>query len=246
MFLSRTANLLGNIPVGYRLAAARKRRLHQNSRPENEDENFFGTSCHLQETEQQEREHEVSRLFSRMRAELLSIARGFADDEPISSNDEGAVRHGILVEMIVASEFLMDELDSEIANIYKTGKEAQAAGETEKLAQICRSAAIHSKLRLRISEFQRELDSMLDATQIIFDRYSMSTTLEYDPFAEQNAGLRASLCKFTAAVDQTISVLAQLSFTALHNKDFETVAELCSCNVQLSNFLNDSKRIYNL
>ncbi|MBX9721723.1 MAG: hypothetical protein K2X81_10035, partial [Candidatus Obscuribacterales bacterium] len=162
MFLSRTPSLLGNIPAGYRLAAARKRRLKQNQTIESEDENFFGTSCHLQDTEQQEREHEVSRLFSRMRAELVSIARGFADDEAISAHDEGAVRHGILVEMIVASEFLMDELDSEIAGLYKAGKEAQAAGDNAKLKDICRNAAVHSKLRMRISEFQRELDSMLD------------------------------------------------------------------------------------
>lgn len=244
MFLSRLEGMLGTVPGQYRaIPALKRRRVRQNFRPNTpQEETFFGTSSLSTEANTQSRKREVARLFERMRGELLEIAQEFAEDLDDSGNNLN-LRHGMFLEMIIASEFVCDELDSLIASLCESGSQAEKQGEAEKLELICQNATMYSCLRKRISEFQKELASMVEVTASAFQRYCIETSLNFDPIVQHGEDLKPFITQFLCSVDECITVMTQLAADMLSNRDFETAAQLCTCNVQLSNFVMDASKI---
>jgi hypothetical protein len=203
---------------------------------------FYGTSVYSTKVLDHVPAKEVSRLFRRMRAELEDIAHDFAQEQESSPGDN-YIRTDILFEMLVASEFLADELDSDIARLCFAGFEAERNESAEQKEHVRKSVEVFSTVRNRLSKFQRELDSKIGVTLRIFQRYSVSASLDFDPFIHQQQGGRPFLMQFLQAIDETIGFLSQLSYVALEARDFESFAELSSCIVRLLNFSNDAKRI---
>lgn len=245
MFLSRKEGMLGDEPVAYRsYQAAKKRRFRKEFSPAHPAENeFFGTSRYGAQLETATRSREVERLFARMRNELIEIAQEFADESPASSAP-ATVRTGLFVEMVVASEFVADELDSVIAALCQAGAAAKERGAgVAQLDRICKQAVLFARLRNRVCELQRELDTMVEISLRPFRTYSVNSSLNFDPIAQTGGGGRPFVILFMQAVDESINVLSSLSSRALQERDFETVAELCTCSVQLTNFLSDARRI---
>lgn len=238
--LSRKEGLLRAEPVIYRIDShTRKRQLHSQIVPAHPTEsNFFGTSSYVA-GRGIARKREVDRLFARMRGELLEIAAEFADD-----NAANTVRKGMLVEMIVASEFVSDELDCVIAALCQAGAAAKSrsAGQ-EQLDKICRQAVAFAALRNRVTELQRELETMTELTLKAFHQYEIEARLNFDPIAHAEHAGEPFVIQFLKAVDESVNVLTALVQKALLNRDFETAAEVCACNLQLTNFLSDAERI---
>jgi hypothetical protein len=234
MFLSRLESVLGYVPGLNRTTPAAKR--HR------EESGFFCTSGYTA-SHKQARKKEVSRLFARMRSELLDLAHDFADEAGEIPAVDPQIRQGVFVEMMVASEFVADELESEIAALCLSGEEAERNGNSESLQEICRTAGLLSRLQARMREFQQELDSMLEITLSSFQRYSFFASLNFDPVSQPPEGAESFVEQFLVSIDEAISTLSQFTSVALAERDFETASQLCLCNLQLSKFLADANRI---
>jgi len=82
---------------------------------------------------------------------------------------------------------------------------------------------------------------MVELTLRAFHDYQAHCSLNFDPLS-CGAG-QPFVHLFLNAVSETVEVLSVLAEEALKKRDFETVTELCSCNLQLNNFLLDVQRI---
>lgn len=243
MFL-RNEGVDGQGPVASgAYSSAKKRRFNPQIVPSHPNEApFFGTSSYGGDSKGLARKREVARLFSRMRDELREIAEEFADDTSLVPSAANTVRKGILVEILVATEFVADELDCAIAALCQAGAAAKSRGATnQQIEKIARQARSFARLRSRMDEFQREVDSMVELTLRAFHDYQVQACLNFDPLS-CGAG-QPFVHLFLSAVGETVEVLSVLAEHALKNRDFETVTELCSCNLQLNNFLLDVQRI---
>lgn len=244
MFLSKTEGMLGQLPGQFRPAPAiKRRRVRPKSRTRPEDENFFGTSMYSSDLNDQSRKREVARLFARMRSELVEIAQEFAEEAPAEHTPNHPVRQGIFIEMMIAAEFVSYELDSTIASLCLKGMEAERAGDLESLNLVCKTAALYSVLRNRITEFQRELDSMVELTSQTFQRYEIVFSLNFNPIADEDSGSKSFVNLYLHSIDEAIDHLSNIAVAALNKRDFETVTEFCSCNLQLVNFLSDARAL---
>ena len=242
MFPGRKEGMLGDEPVIYRVDSYARKRRNQfgivPAHPTGSD--FFGTSSYGV-SKGLARKREVDRLFSRMRNELVEIAQEFAEDSTQAAN---TVRRGIFVEMIVASEFVSDELDCVIAALCQAGAAAKSRGATtEQLDNICKQAVSFARLRNRVDELQHDLESMVELTLRPIHQYAINATLNFDPIVQNDHTGEPFVTRFLKAVEAAVEVMTELASKALQNKDFETVAEVCSCNVQLTNFLSDAQSI---
>ena len=244
MFLSRLEGMLGKAPGEYRaVPAVKKRRARPKSLPFLQDDSFFGTSSFSDEVNDQARRREVARLFTRMRSELVEIAQEFAAEEETISTPHLPIRQGVFIEMMIASEFVSEELDSVIAEFCLKGLEAEKQGDNTKLEEICHKAAQFARLRARIAEFQHELDSMVELTVRIFHKYEFTCSLNFDPMIREQMDSKMFISQFIDSVNEAVLNLTEVACNALRNRDFETASQLCACNVQLDNFLSDAKRI---
>lgn len=244
MFLSRLEGMLGKAPGEYRaIPAVKKRRVRPRTLPyDSQNESFFATSSFADDLSDQARKREVARLFSRMRSELMEIAQEFAAEEESVATAQFPIRQGVFIEMMIASEFVSEELDSVIAELCVKGLEAEKAENSEMLEQICQMAARFALLRSRISEFQHELDSMVEMTVRIFHKYEFSCSLNFDPMIREQMDSKTYISQFIESVNEAVLNLTEVACNALKQRDFETASQLCACNVQLDNFLGDAKR----
>jgi len=241
MFLSKLQSLLGSVPVGNRSYPDLKRRYRRRAVATNDAE-FFGSSGFEIDLDQARR-REVNKLFTRMRTELQDISIAFQEAADDYLSCLPPCRQGLLIQMLVASEFVADELDHLIARLCLAGNEAEKRGMSKQIEAICESALTYAKLRKRFNEFQHELDSMLLVLIHSGRLESPVADLNFDPMVQEKYRGRIFVQQFLNSIDQSISALTELASEALKNRDFEIAAQLCSCNVQLAGFLDDARKI---
>lgn len=238
MFLSRLQSLLGNVPAESRAYLDSRRRYRRRAAVDSAEGSYFATS-NYETGLTLARRREVNRLFTRMRAELQDIRFSFHDPSIECSERMPTARQGLLIEVMVASEFVSDELDHLIAVLCRAGNEAEKRGLEKQLSSICNSVRTYSSLRERFQEFQRELDSIL---LLLIDSDKLCCVAEYlnfDPIIRGKCRGRIFVEQFLVAIEKLISTLTELASQALQKRDFETAAQLCCCNLQLSAFLDD-------
>ena len=243
MFLSRLEGMLGYVPGINRSTPVAKRRRFRHFTVQEGDasSDFFATSNYSVDANEQARRKEVSQLFARMRNELLEIAIEFADGgSEIDTKPNANVRHGLFIEMLVASEFVLEELDHEIDAICLEGTEAEKEG-AKNLEPLCLQAAALARLRARIIELQHELDTMLQISRAPFSRCSLATSLNFDPLTQGAEGRGQFVALFLGSVQDAIASLSHFATDAIAQRDFETAAQLALCNLQLDTFLSEAR-----
>lgn len=242
MYLSRLEGVLGESPAGSgMLPILRKLQARAGVAPNRQrNTSFFATSGYVQASALS-RKREIGRLFARLREELALVERQGERADFLS--ELAPVRQGLLIEMFVASEFVSDEIDATMASLVQSGKSAEASGDLENLASICKQANVYARLQKRFSEFQRELDSMLNSIMRVCSDYASGLELDFDPIAGDFESCRSFVEQFLLAVEASVDVLAKVALAALKQSDFAGAAEICTCNIQLNSFAGESRLI---
>ncbi|MBX9688173.1 MAG: hypothetical protein K2X27_15805 [Candidatus Obscuribacterales bacterium] len=231
MFLSRREGLLGDNPaLGRSIPAAFRRRNRR-------DITYGAYPGRAERSPDSAKSHEVRRLFARMRSELLDIELAFNKNSDAEAGSEA----GLFAALLNLSEELASEIDAELALICLVGGEAERNSSEELLEQMQNSARVFLALQSRLLEFQNELFSMLELNLQLSKEKTCTSLLNFAAIEAQSS--MPLLGVFLEAVESSIKTLTDSTISAIQLKDFEFAAEICSCNLQLSNFLTDTQRI---
>jgi hypothetical protein len=82
---------------------------------------------------------------------------------------------------------------------------------------------------------------MLQISRAPFSRCSLATSLNFDPMTKGAVGHGQFVALFLKSVEDAIAALSHFATDAIAQRDFETAAQIASCNLQLDTFLSEAK-----